>query len=315
MTNNHDATVAQADATVAQGDATVDQGDATVRRVPTRGPYDLARVATMGFGHRDEPDFDGVMRLAFCVDDDYETQAGVAVRQHGSELELTVDGAADLGAVTGQVARVVSVYHDGEAFAELGRREPEVGRLQAAAPGFRPALFYSPYEAAVWSVISARRARAQAIRLRQRLIEAHGRFFDVAGVPTGALPTPSRLRAVTTLGGLPADRIPRLHAIAEAALRGELSATHLQQLGPDAATTELQRLPGIGPFYASLVVIRGTGFVDVPVLAEPQSRAALLELYGRPADADDAELLALTDRWRPFRTWVAVLARVAGGST
>ncbi len=292
-------------------------GGVTTLQIPTRGPYDLARVATMGFGHRDEPDFDGVMRLAFCVDGDYETQVGVAVRQQGAELELTVntgaDGGADPAVVAAQVARVVSVDHDGEAFAELGRREPEVGRLQAAVSGFRPALFYSPYEAAVWSVISARRARAQGIRLRQRLIEAHGRFFDVAGVPTGALPTPSRLRAVESLGGLPADRIPRLHAIAEAATRGELGAAHLQQLGPETATTELQRLPGIGPFYASLVVIRGSGFADVPVLVEPQARSALLELYGRPADTDDAELLALTDRWRPFRTWVAVLARMAGG--
>jgi DNA-3-methyladenine glycosylase II len=279
-------------------------------RIPTRGPYDLARVATMGFGHRDEPDFDGVMRLAFCLDDDYETQVGVELRQDGAELELTLRGGADPDRVVAQVARVVSVDHDGDAFAELGRREPEVGRLQAAVPGFRPALFHSPYEAAVWSVLSARRSRAQGIRLRQRLIEAHGRFFDLAGVPTGALPTPSQLRRLQSLGGLPADRVPRLHAIADAAARGELSAAHLQQLGPDAAMAELQRLPGIGPFYAALVVVRGSGFADVPVVMEPQARAALLELYGRSPDASDDDFLALAERWRPFRTWVAVLARM-----
>lgn len=287
---------------------------ATQIQIPTRGPYDLARVATMGFGHRDEPDFDQVMRLAFCVDDDYERQCGVEVRQRDDQLDLTVHGSAAAEVVAAQVARVVSVDHDGEAFGELGRLEPEVGRLQAAVPGFRPALFYSPYEAAVWSVLSARRSRAQGIRLRQRLIEAHGQFFDLAGVPTGALPTPSRLRQVESLGGLPADRIPRLHAIAEAAGRGELSAAHVQQLGPDQAMVELQRLPGIGPFYASLIVVRGSGFADVPVLIEPQARAALLELYGLPTDADDAEVLALAERWRPFRTWVEVLARMAGSS-
>ena len=30
------------------------------------GPYDLREVALMGFGHRDEKSFDGVMRMAFA---------------------------------------------------------------------------------------------------------------------------------------------------------------------------------------------------------------------------------------------------------
>ena len=32
------------------------------------GPYDLGEIAMMGFGHRDEHSFDGVMRMAFCLD-------------------------------------------------------------------------------------------------------------------------------------------------------------------------------------------------------------------------------------------------------
>jgi DNA-3-methyladenine glycosylase II len=36
--------------------------------LPLVGPYDLREVALMGFGHRDESAFDGVMRLAFCTD-------------------------------------------------------------------------------------------------------------------------------------------------------------------------------------------------------------------------------------------------------
>ncbi len=47
------------------------------------GPYDLGEIAMMGFGHRDEHSFDGVMRMAFCLDGDYERQVGVAARQDG----------------------------------------------------------------------------------------------------------------------------------------------------------------------------------------------------------------------------------------
>jgi DNA-3-methyladenine glycosylase II len=40
--------------------------------------------------------------------------------------------------------------------------------------------------------------------------------------------------------------------------------------------------------------------------AEPRLRALVQELY------DGAELEAVADGWRPFRTWVSVLLRASG---
>ena len=45
------------------------------------GLYDLSEVAKMGFGHRDESSFDGVMRMAFCLDGGYARSVGVVARQ------------------------------------------------------------------------------------------------------------------------------------------------------------------------------------------------------------------------------------------
>src|SRR5207249_1931611 len=98
----------------------------------TRGPYDLREVALMGFGHRDEHSFDGVMRLAFCVDGDYERQVGVEVRQEGERLQLRIHslpGApaldeAEVATIANQVARVVSVDHDGWAFERMCEADP-----------------------------------------------------------------------------------------------------------------------------------------------------------------------------------------------
>ncbi|RYZ25974.1 MAG: DNA-3-methyladenine glycosylase 2 family protein, partial [Propionibacteriaceae bacterium] len=202
------------------------------------GPYDLREVALMGFGHRDEASYDGVMRMAFCLDSDLERQVGVAVRQDGDTLELSVQPAGDespltddeVAAAAAQVARVVSADHDGAAFHALCEADPVLAPVHAVAPGFRPALFYSPYEAAVWSVVSARRARAQGIGVRRRLAQALGATFEVAGVATEAVPTPSALLRLESLPGLPADRIPRLHAVAEAAQRGELDVEPLRAL-------------------------------------------------------------------------------------
>ena len=60
------------------------------------------------------------------------------------------------------------------------RNYPVIGRLHAAAPGLRPPLFYSPYEAAMWSVLSARRPAAQMAVVRDRFSRAHGRVFNLA---------------------------------------------------------------------------------------------------------------------------------------
>lgn len=288
-------------------------GQTRPTEIAISGPYDLREVALMGFGHRDERSFDGVMRLAFCVDGTYEDQVGVEVRQRGSTLELTVHDrpgqSADLDAVARQVARVVSVDHDGESWRRVCERDPVLGRLVEVAPGFRPALFYSPYEAAVWSIISARRARPQGITLRNRLAATCGATFDLAGVATAALPTPSTVLALESVPGLPQDRIPRLHAIAEATMRGRLDVERLQAMSPEEARADVQQLPGIGPFYSALVVVRGLGLADVLAPEESRSRQALQELYGLDHEPSDDEVAAIAENWRPFRTWATVMLR------
>jgi DNA-3-methyladenine glycosylase II len=283
--------------------------------LPIAGPFDLREVAMMGFGHRDERSFDGVMRMAFCLDGDYERQVGVEARQLGGRLELEVQAVGDppsdaeLETLRKQVARVVSLDHDGEAFHQLCLDDPVLARVHLRAPGFRPALFYSPYEAALWSIISVRRARSQGITVRARMSERYGASFELSGQLALCVPTPSAVLEIESVPGLPADRILRLHAIAEAAQRGALDADRLRAMPPEDAQAELQQLPGIGPFYSSLIVIRACGHADAPTLGEPRSRAAIQQAYRIDHELTDAELLALTENWRPFRTWVSVMMR------
>lgn len=266
----------------------------------------------MDFGHRSERSFDGVMRLAFCLDGDLEQQVGVEVREAGERLDLVVHGEGDLDAVTRQVARTVSVDHDGAAYAEVCAADPVLARVHAAAPGFRPSNFCSPYEACVWAVLSARRQRRQSIGLRARLSEAHGRVFELAGQPVAALPTPATLARLDRVEGLQDAALPRLHGIAEAATAGRLDVERLVALDPDAAMAELRTLPGIGPFYSALVVVRACGLTDVLSTQEGHSRAAVRALYGLDHDPDEAELAEIAEAWRPFRTWAAVALRAVG---
>jgi DNA-3-methyladenine glycosylase II len=280
--------------------------------IEPRGPFSLREAAGFGFGQRDAGEPEDPMRLAFCLDG-YEIQAGVEVRQDADGVvHGIVHGGTDVDAVRRQVARVLSLDHDGTAFTAIGERDPVIGRLQQIAPGLRPPLFYSPYEAAAWSVLSARRPARQMMAVRQRLSEAHGTVFELAGQRLAAFPTPQALQAVTEFPAIPADKLERLHGVAEAAIAGRLSAEHLLGLGPDAAMTELQEIKGIGPFYSALIVIRGTGFADVLPVAEPKALALAARLYGLDEPVTTDKFTEIAEPWRPLRTWAVVLIRAAG---
>lgn len=285
--------------------------DVRTATLPLVGPYDLREIALMGFGHRDESAFDGVMRLAFCTDA-LDTQVGVEVRQRDDALALVVHGAGELDAIAAQVARVVSADQDGTAWAAVCAADPVLARVHAESSGFRPSNFSNPYEAAVWAVLSARRARRQGIALRQRLAERHGAVFELAGRSEAALPLPEQLLGVDGFPGLTTERIPRLHAIARAALDGLLDVQRLTAMTPAEAMLDMQRLPGIGPFYSALIVIRACGLTDVLSTQEDHTRAAVQALYGLDHTPGDAELERIAEAWRPFRTWAAVSLRVVG---
>ena len=280
--------------------------------IKVRGPYELRESATFGFGQRLDTAFDGVMRMAFRVDGaGYARAAGVAVRQDGGAVHVEVHGDADPERVTAQVTRVLSLDHDGELFLEVGRRDPVLGRLQAVAPGLRPPQFHSPFEAAAWAVLSARRPARQMAAVRDRLSREHGERFELAGESWWAFPGPERLLSLEEIPGLPAEKVTRLHAVARAAADGRLDVARLTALQPDEATSAVRELPGIGPFYAALIVARACGLADVLVVNEATARENLARLYGLPDTPDDAQVAAIAEGWRPFRTWAAVLVRAA----
>lgn len=275
-----------------------------------RGPFSLALAASFGFGPREaEPD-PGQMRLAFCVDG-FRECAGVVVRESDGELACEVDGAGDRNAVAGQLQRILSLDHDGEGWASVGDRDPVIGELQRRYRGLRPVLFNSPYEAAAWSIISTRYARPLAARTRARIADELGREFTLAGEDVGAFPCPERLLEVGPLPGLGAQKVERLHHVARAALEGRLDAERLRGMEPEEAMAELRELPGIGPFYAGLVVVRSLGATDLLPAEEPRARRAVAHFYGLEAAPSAKELTELAERWRPFRSWATVLLRFA----
>jgi DNA-3-methyladenine glycosylase II len=290
----------------------------TAELVP-RGPFSLEAASRFGFGPTAgrAPAFDGKMTLAFPLDGG-AGYAGALIRQTQSDapltVELTLSEGGDPETALRQIARVLSLDHDGEQFLEVGARDPVIGRLQQAHPGQRPVLFNSPYEAAAWSIISARRPGSQAASVRTAISAQLGCAFELEGVSRHAFPIPERLLELPeATPGLTAEKVSRLHATARAALAGELDPERLHELGSERAYEEVQKLKGLGPFYAGLVVLRAGGFADAMLQsAEPKVLAHAARFYGEPQPMSLERLREISDAWRPFRTWATVLIRLAG---
>ena len=284
-------------------------------RMPVDGPFSLAAAEAFGFGPktgRPSEAGDAVMRLAF-VTDDLRHQAGALIRQEpDGALIAEVSGTGDVAATTRQLRRILSVDRPANGWIAAGRKDPVLGRLQAEQPGLRPVLFHSPYEAAAWAMMSQRRQRSQAAALRRRLCEALGRPFELDGQVEHAFPLPEQLLGLETFPGLEPQRIERLRGVAERALAGDLDPEMLASMEADQAMTALKTIPGLGPFYAGLVLLRASGVSDALILDEPRLRSFLRHYYGLPGEPDDAAVRRIAEPWRPFRTWAAVLIRASG---
>jgi DNA-3-methyladenine glycosylase II len=278
------------------------------------GPFSLEAAATFGFGPtegRPLP-FDGAMRIAFPVDGG-SGYAGAVLRQSATDREIAVElqhtRTADPELALKQIARIISIDYDGNEFLGVGKRDRVIAELQTRLPGHRPVLFHSPYEAAAWSIISARKPSAMAARTRTAISERLGHSFTLAGQTVHAFPQPDALSDLTNFPGLDQTKAGRLHKIADAG--AELQADALKSRGPEDAFIYAQSLEGIGPFYASLIVLRATGFADAPLrIPEPRTLNYAAELYDAPQLSLE-RLTELAENWRPFRTWSTVLIRIS----
>jgi DNA-3-methyladenine glycosylase II len=277
------------------------------------GPFSLELARGFGFGPRaGDAAPAGPLRLAFPLDD-RSGHAAALVRQEEADEPVEVEVVAgDAEGVVRQVSRILSLDRSGRDWAAVGERDEVIGRLQREHHWLRPVLFHSPYEAAAWAAISQRRHPSQARAVRSRLARELGEVFKLEGEETESFPLPAELCELDAFEGLDGRRLERLRGIAQAALEGRLDAERLRALDPDEAMAELRELPGIGPFYAMLIVVRAAGATDALATEEPIVRAYAGHFYsgGEPLSAEELEEIA--ENWRPYRTWATVLLRYAG---
>ncbi|WP_291051673.1 hypothetical protein [Herbiconiux sp.] len=285
--------------------------------IDPRGPFSLASSIRFleGFAPAAyEAASSATLDFAFSLEGSWQV-VGVSLEQVGTQVRGRLHASralkrAELSAARTQVERILSLDVDGTAFTAVGERDEVVAGMQQRYPGLRPVCFWSWYEAAAWAIIGQRIRMTQAAQIKQRMAGELGETVVVNGGARSAFPAPAVLAGLEGFPGLVGPKVERLRALGEAARRNAFDSESLRGMPRDEALEALKSMPGIGPFSAELILLRGAGDPDHAPLHEPRFITALTHAYGLPSAPDAASLDEITAAWAPFRTWVTLLLRV-----
>jgi DNA-3-methyladenine glycosylase II len=187
----------------------------------------------------------------------------------------------------------------------LRAADPQMAALLDAGPELDPdrllgGLPTDLWGALVFQVIGQQLSRAAAAAILARLEALYG----------NRLPTPVELFGTDaeTLRriGLSRAKSVYLHDLAARLVDGRLDLERLRTLDDDAAGSELTEVKGVGRFTADGVLMLALRRPDVWPAADLALRPAVERVWGLDAPASVAQVDALGERFRPWRTPAAV---------
>ena len=191
---------------------------------------------------------------------------------------------------------------DREARDFLRNADPVLARVIDAHPDFRPRAWLDelpPLDAFGTLIfqVAGQQLSVSATRTIVSRIEQH---FG------GRLPSPAELLAadphVLRASGMSERKGATLRALAERFADGRLSDEALAAMTDAEVEAALTEVPGIGPWTARGFLLVGLDRPDVFLSGDLALRHAVQRAYGFDHSPTDAEMVELSDRWRPYRS-------------
>ncbi len=218
----------------------------------------------------------------------------------GLLAEFRLADLRDLAPGVARVRRLFDLDADPVAIAELLGDDPMLGPLVTARPGLRVAGCVDPHEIVVRAIVGQQVSLAGAATVLGRFVAAHGEPLAFADPTlTHVFPTVDRLADADPSGlSMPRARGTSLVGVCRALADGDL----VLDQGVDRAGigADLQSRPGIGPWTAAYIAMRGLGDPDVMLAGDLGVRHAVAALGG---DDRPREIERAAHAWRPWRSY------------
>ena len=136
---------------------------------------------------------------------------------------------------------------------------------------------------------------------------ARSMWFRLADRFGGRTPSPEEILAdepesLRTAAGLSHAKLRYLRSLSEHVLDGSLRLDELESLPDDDVIAQLTAVTGIGRWSADVFMMFHLRRPDIVASGDLGIRRAVMQRYGLEAMPSPAEVDAIAERWRPYRT-------------
>lgn len=203
----------------------------------------------------------------------------------------------DTGTAVSRIRRLIDADADPRAISEALAGDPVLGPLRQRHPGLRVPRSLDADEVAIRAVVGQQVSVAGARTVTGRITTEYGEPVETDHPGLNRLfPTAAALTDVDP-SSLP---MPRARGAALSGLCAALAERRVVLDGGadrDEVRERLLELPGIGPWTADVIALRGLGHPDVFLPTDLAIRSILKEL------APDRPAVHRAEQWRPWRSY------------
>jgi len=191
---------------------------------------------------------------------------------------------------------------DTAALAALRKADPVIAALIDANPDYDPDAWLEPlpqmdaFGVLIFQVIGQQLSVAATRTLLDRLLDRFG----------GQLPTPEQLLAADPedirAAGLSRRKVETLRELAGRFVDGRLSLDELQRLPDEEVVARLTEVSGVGRWTAEGFLTIALHREDVVLPGDLALRKAIQSAYELDHLPSQAEVVAIAEAWRPYRS-------------
>ncbi len=194
----------------------------------------------------------------------------------------------------------------------LAAREPHLAPVLDVLEGFRTPCFPTLFETCASVVPFQQLSLDAGTAIVGRIVERFGDQIVLDGQPWFRFPTPEAIAQADPLRlretGLSQTKVATLQGIARMIVEGTLTSDDLRSLPTPDALAALQALPGIGPWSANLILLRGFRRLDVFPEGDVGAARNLTALIQSPAPFTAGDASAFAAQFGDQRGYLYFLA-------
>ena len=294
-------------------------GSAIRIRLGYRPPFDFEQVLSY-LSFRAMPGVERSGGLRYARSFDLDGARGIvsvepAPRRHALDARVrffeTGRKALPVRTIAARLRRLFDLDAEPGAIAAAFRGDALIGPRLARAPGLRVPGAFDGFELAIRAVLGQQISVKGATTIAGRIVAKFGAPCPANDEGLTHFFPSARVLARADLSGLglTGGRIATLTSLSRAAASGKVDFTPRESL--EASVSSLTALPGIGEWTAHYVALRAVGEPD----AFPASDLGLRKAAGNGAPVPMEELEAMSEAWRPWRSYAALALWTVEGGT